>query len=74
MKPNVNMVTCGGQATIPIIHAVSRCVSVDYAETVGPFVLHQPVRDRQNIDEFTRTTSRAVEVVGSAGRGKATSC
>ena len=71
-KPNVNMVTCGGQATIPIIHAVSRCVSVDYAEIVATIASASAgPGTRQNIDEFTRTTSHAVEVVGSTGHGKA---
>jgi acetaldehyde dehydrogenase len=71
-KTNVNMVTCGGQATIPIIHAVSRCVRVDYAEIVATIASASAgPGTRHNIDEFTRTTSRAVEVVGNAGRGKA---
>jgi acetaldehyde dehydrogenase len=70
--PNVNMVTCGGQATIPIVHAVSRVVPVAYAEIVATVSSESAgPGTRQNIDEFTRTTSRAVEVLGGAGRGKA---
>ena len=71
-EPNVNMVTCGGQATIPIVHSVSRCVGVDYAEIVATVSSASAgPGTRQNIDEFTRTTSRAVEVLGGAHRGKA---
>jgi len=69
---NVNMVTCGGQATIPMVAAVSRVQALAYGEiiatvsskSVGPGT-------RKNIDEFTRTTARAVERVGGAQRGKA---
>jgi acetaldehyde/propanal dehydrogenase len=69
---NVNMVTCGGQATIPMVAAVSRVQSVAYGEiiatvssrSVGPGT-------RKNIDEFTRTTAGAVEKIGGAQRGKA---
>ena len=69
---NVNMVTCGGQATIPMVHAVSRVVPVDYAEIVATVSSASAgPGTRQNIDEFTRTTSRAVEVVGGATKGKA---
>lgn len=69
---NVNMVTCGGQATIPMVHAVSRVVSVDYAEIVATVASKSAgPGTRQNIDEFTRTTSNAVEVLGGATRGKA---
>ncbi len=71
-KMNVNMVTCGGQATIPIVHAVSRVVPVDYAEIVATVSSASAgPGTRQNIDEFTRTTAKAVEVIGGAGRGKA---
>jgi acetaldehyde dehydrogenase len=70
--PNINMVTCGGQATIPMVHAVSRVVDVDYAEIVATVSsVSAGPGTRQNIDEFTRTTSRAVEVIGGAKRGKA---
>lgn len=69
---NVNMVTCGGQATIPMVHAVSRVVDVDYAEIVATVSSRSAgPGTRQNIDEFTRTTSRAVEVIGAADTGKA---
>ena len=69
---NVNMVTCGGQATIPMVHAVSRIVPVDYAEIVATVSSASAgPGTRQNIDEFTRTTANAVEVVGGARRGKA---
>jgi acetaldehyde dehydrogenase len=71
-EPNINMVTCGGQATIPMVHAVARVVDVDYAEIVATVAsVSAGPGTRQNIDEFTRTTSRAVEVIGGAGRGKA---
>lgn len=71
-EPNVNMVTCGGQATIPIVHAVSRVVPVPYAEIVATVASRSAgPGTRQNIDEFTRTTSSAVEVLGGAERGKA---
>lgn len=70
--PNVNMVTCGGQATIPMVAAISAVQKVDYAEiiatvstkSVGPGT-------RKNIDEFTRTTASAIEQVGGAKKGKA---
>ncbi|MDP6167046.1 MAG: acetaldehyde dehydrogenase (acetylating), partial [Gammaproteobacteria bacterium] len=72
LEMNVNMVTCGGQATIPMVHAVSRVQAVDYGEiiatvsskSVGPGT-------RINIDEFTRTTAGGVEKVGGAKQGKA---
>jgi acetaldehyde dehydrogenase len=71
-KPNVNMVTCGGQATIPMVYAVSRIVPVRYAEIVATVASASAgPGTRQNIDEFTRTTSRAVEVLGGAEKGKA---
>ncbi len=70
--PNVNMVTCGGQATIPMVYAVSRVVDVDYAEIVASVAsLAAGPGTRANIDEFTRTTAGAVERVGGAKRGKA---
>lgn len=69
---NVNMVTCGGQATIPMVYAVSRVVPVPYAEIVASVSSASAgPGTRQNIDEFTRTTSRAIEVIGGAERGKA---
>ena len=71
-RPNVNMVTCGGQATIPMVHAVSRVVDVPYAEIVATVASKSAgPGTRANIDEFTRTTSSAVEVLGGAQRGKA---
>lgn len=69
---NVNMVTCGGQATIPMVAAVSRVQPVEYGEIVAT-VSSRSVGPgtRQNIDEFTRTTAGAVEKVGGAEKGKA---
>lgn len=72
LEMNVNMVTCGGQATIPMVAAVSQVQQVAYAEiiaavssrSVGPGT-------RKNIDEFTQTTARAIEIVGGAKKGKA---
>ena len=71
-QPNLNMVSCGGQAVIPIVAAVNKAAGAGYAEAVitissksaGPGT-------RQNIDEFTKTTSRGMEVLGGARRGKA---
>jgi len=69
---NVNMVTCGGQATIPIVYSVSRVVPVEYAEIVASVsAASAGPGTRNNIDEFTRTTAKAVEVLGGAKRGKA---
>jgi len=70
--PNVNMITCGGQATIPIVAAVSSVVPVEYAEIVASIASKSAgPGTRANIDEFTETTSHAIEVVGQAKRGKA---
>jgi acetaldehyde dehydrogenase len=70
--PDVNLITCGGQATIPIVHAVSRIAPVEYAEIVSAISSRSAgPGTRANIDEFTRTTSRGLEDVGGAGRGKA---
>jgi acetaldehyde dehydrogenase len=70
--PNVNMVTCGGQATIPMVRAVSRVTEVEYAEIVASVAsLAAGPGTRANIDEFTRTTAGAVAKVGGAKRGKA---
>ncbi|MEO0321465.1 MAG: acetaldehyde dehydrogenase (acetylating) [Myxococcota bacterium] len=70
--PNVNMITCGGQATIPMVHAVSRVVDVEYAEIVATVSSRSAgPGTRANIDEFTRTTASGVEVLGGAKKGKA---
>ena len=69
---NVSMITCGGQATIPMVHAVSRVTPVPYAEIVASVASRGAgPGTRANIDEFTRTTSAAVASIGGAGRGKA---
>ncbi|OKP31435.1 acetaldehyde dehydrogenase (acetylating) [Serratia fonticola] len=69
---NVNMVTCGGQATIPMVAAVARVARVHYAEIIASIASKSAgPGTRANIDEFTETTSKAIEVVGGAERGKA---
>jgi acetaldehyde dehydrogenase len=70
--PNLNMVTCGGQATTPIVAAVSRAADVRYAEMVSTVAsVSAGPGTRQNIDEFTRTMARALEEIGGAAHGKA---
>ncbi|QEM80251.1 acetaldehyde dehydrogenase (acetylating) [Halomonas binhaiensis] len=69
---NVNMVTCGGQATIPVVAAVSQVAKVHYAEIVASISSRSAgPGTRANIDEFTETTSKAIESVGGAQKGKA---
>lgn len=69
---NINMVTCGGQATIPMVHAVNRIAHVQYAEIVASISSKSAgPGTRANIDEFTETTSKGLEVVGGAEQGKA---
>lgn len=69
---NINMVTCGGQATIPIVAAVSQVAPVRYAEIVASIASRSAgPGTRANIDEFTETTAKGIEVVGGAARGKA---
>ncbi len=70
--PNVNMITCGGQATIPIVAAVSRVAEVPYAEIVASIASRSAgPGTRANIDEFTETTAQGIETIGGAARGKA---
>jgi acetaldehyde dehydrogenase len=70
--PNVSMISCGGQATIPIVHAVAQVAEVAYAEIVASVASASAgPGTRVNIDEFTRTTALGIEILGSAARGKA---
>jgi len=72
VEMNVNMVTCGGQATIPIVMAISRVQAVDYAEIIATISSKSAgPGTRKNIDEFTRTTAQGLEDVGGAKQGKA---
>ncbi|MFW2389581.1 MAG: acetaldehyde dehydrogenase (acetylating), partial [Polyangiales bacterium] len=71
-EQNVNMVTCGGQATIPMVAAVSRVQEVEYGEIIATVSSRSAgPGTRKNIDEFTRTTAKGVETVGGAKSGKA---
>ncbi|MGA8943902.1 MAG: acetaldehyde dehydrogenase (acetylating) [Thermoactinomyces sp.] len=70
--PNINLITCGGQATIPIVHAVNRISPVTYAEIVATISsVSAGPGTRANIDEFTQTTARGLEQIGGAKKGKA---
>lgn len=71
-EPNVNLTTCGGQATTPIVAAIRRAVPVEYAEIVSTVASRSAgPGTRQNIDEFTQTTAQALSSIGGAARGKA---
>ena len=71
-EQDINMVTCGGQATIPIVYAVSRVAGAEYAEIIACISSKSAgPGTRANMDEFTETTSKAIEVVGGADKGKA---
>ncbi len=72
LAPNINMITCGGQATIPMVYAVSRICEVEYAEIVASIASRSAgPGTRANIDEFTETTAKALRVVGGAKKSKA---
>jgi acetaldehyde dehydrogenase (acetylating) len=69
---NINLITCGGQATIPIVHAINKVAPVEYAEIVATIASKSAgPGTRANIDEFTLTTSRGIELIGGAKKGKA---
>ncbi|BCJ88391.1 acetaldehyde dehydrogenase (acetylating) [Effusibacillus dendaii] len=69
---NINMITCGGQATIPIVHAINRVCPVEYAEIVATISSRSAgPGTRANIDEFTETTAHGIEQIGGAKKGKA---
>jgi acetaldehyde dehydrogenase (acetylating) len=69
---NINLITCGGQATIPIVHAINKVAPVEYAEIVATIASKSAgPGTRANIDEFTLTTSHGIELIGGAKKGKA---
>ena len=71
-EPNINLITCGGQATIPMIAAISQVAKVSYGEIVATIASKSAgPGTRQSIDEFTQTTARGIEIVGGAKKGKA---